>query len=180
MTLPAPAPRAWDPGDIGSETLLNANVRDAFGFLLAPPVFIANQSVSQSIPNNVTPFTPITWDYEILDTYNGHNAQSQTDRYTFQLAGVYLIFGNLEFQTNATGRRLSQLWWNGGLVNQVESVTVTAGGPTGVYNWIVLSVAVGDYVQLTGYQNSGGALGTQAATTTSGSFLEIQLIGGHT
>jgi hypothetical protein len=177
VTLPVPPLRSWDPGDIGSAPLLNENVRDAFGFLLAPPCFIGGQSGTQSIPNNAS--TAVTWDYEVVDTYNGHSAQTNLSRYTVPFAGVWLVYGYVAFPPNATGRRITNIEWNGGAVSQVELPNAGAGANTNVLNWWLGEAAAADYFELFAYQSSGAAMNLLVSPAAASSYLQVQYVGGH-
>jgi hypothetical protein len=177
MVLAPPSPRFWDPGDIGSVTYLNTHVRDAFGFLLAPPCFIGGQNAAQSIPNGVS--TALTWDYEVVDTYNGHNAATNPSRYVIPFSGVWLVYGYVAFPPNATGRRITNIEWNGSAQSQVELPNAGAGGNSNVLNWWMNELLGGDYVELFTYQSSGGALSTLVAPLAASSYLQMQYVGGH-
>jgi hypothetical protein len=179
VTLPQPSPRPWDPGDIGSVTLLNEQVRDAFSYLLAEPCFVARQNAAQSIPNSTVPFTLLNWDYTILDSYNGHSPTSNPTRYTVPFSGVWLFYGVVMYAVNGTGRRLSQIWWNGSSQVQSEVNDVTAGGNVGVQNWWVGPASVGDFFEMATFQSSGAALATQVAAVHASSYFQASILGAH-
>jgi hypothetical protein len=169
MTLPVPNPRDWSVGDLASATVLNTELRDVANFLLNPPIFVGRQSAAQSIATST--FVPITFDVEEIDSYGGH-ASSQS-RYTAQVAGWYHVLGIVQWAVNATGRRACGLFTNGATrVRQTECVTVTvASGTTTNIAETDLYLAVGDYVEIEGWQSSGGALNTSSGFTQSASML---------
>ena len=179
MTLPQPSPRPWDPGDIGSVTLLNEQVRDAFGYLLGEPLFVARQNTAQSIANSLVPFTPLTWDYTVVDTFNGHSTVTNPTRYTVPFAGVWLFYGHAAFTSNATGRRLSQIWQNGTSQVQTEVNPVATPGVTDVWNWWVGPASPGDFFEFAVYQSSGAALNTWASIAGQQSFFQASILGAH-
>jgi hypothetical protein len=179
VPLPQPSPRSWDPGDIGSVTLLNEQVRDSFGYLLGEPVFVARQAVAQSIANSIVPFTLLNWDYTILDSYNGHSTVSNPTRYTVPFSGVWLFYGVVVWAVNATGRRLSQIFWNGSTQVQTEQNVVTTGGNSSVQNWWVGPASIGDYFEFGVYQSSGAALSTQTAAVHASSYFQASILGSH-
>jgi hypothetical protein len=136
-------------------------------FLSAPPQAELRATTVQSITNN-TP-TPILYDAEDSDTHGGHSTSSNTSRYTAQVAGWYLCSGNVSMTGSATNRR--GCWWrkNGADVAGTEAV-ISAGddtaGLTIPARAKLIFLAVGDYVELVGYQDSGGPLNTVVAGST--------------
>jgi hypothetical protein len=176
--MPVPPARPWDPGDIGSVALLNTHVRDAFTFLSNRPVFVGQQNVAQSIPNNTTPFTRLTWDIPLVDTYNGLNVTGAPTRYTIPFFGIWLVYAVVNFPVNTTGRRLSQIWWNGSSTVQTEVQPATAAGQTTVPNWWVGQAAAGDYFEFGVFQSSGAAMNTVVSPVDQAAFMQVQFLGG--
>jgi hypothetical protein len=121
----------------------------------------------------------LNWDYTILDSYNGHSTVTNPTRYTVPFSGVWLFYGVVMWAVNATGRRLSQIFWNG--TNQVQSETnaVTTGGNSGCQNWWVGPANVGDYFEFGVYQSSGAALSTQVAAVHASSYFQASILGSH-
>lgn len=115
-------------------------------------------TANQSIPNAT--FTAITWDSEYFDTDAFHSTSSNTSRFTIPSgkAGYYEIIGRLDYAANATGSRRIAIYKNGTLI-QGSVFVVPAGGfeITAQIN-SVLNLAVADYIEIYGFQNSGGAL----------------------
>jgi hypothetical protein len=173
VTLPVPAPRTWSVGDLAAASgaiNLNTEIRDTINYLTGVPIAVLRQNTVQSIPNNTTPFTPVTFDVEEVDSYGGH-ASSQS-RYTAQVAGWYHVLGILQWSPNATGRRLAQLFINGTEARQTETpVCTAAGGPTTNICEAPLYLNVSDYVELAAFQSSGGALNTFVGATNLESML---------
>lgn len=179
MTLPAPTPRSWDPGDIGSAPYLNENVRDAFNFLTSPPIFVGQQLTAQSIPNNTLPMAPLAFDLPVVDTYNAHSVANNPSRFVCPFFGIWLVYGFVCFNSNATGRRLSQLWQNGVSQVQTEVMPAATPGNTDVWNWWAGPGSAGDYFELAAFQSSGAALLTNVSPLANSSTLHVALIGGH-
>jgi hypothetical protein len=114
-------------------------------------------SVDQSIANGTR--TIVTFDTETFDTDGFHSTSTNTGRMTIPSgkAGKYLITGNVTFATNSTGAREIYLFKNGNFYSQVFAVATSAGSSGNAIPDIV-SLAVGDYVELRVEQSSGGSL----------------------
>lgn len=159
-TLTAPTVSNYDTG-----AWWNANVRDMLTYGLNPPIFCGTQTTTQSVSNNA--WTALAFDTEQADTYGGHLTTSNTSRYVAQVAGWYTVCGVSVWGANATGSRGARLHINGSVIQGSSQLiaTVTTGSLTGVCTPVrAIQLAVGDYVEVAGYQSSGGALSTGVAT----------------
>jgi hypothetical protein len=114
-------------------------------------------SIDQSIANATR--TIITFDTESFDTDGFHSTSTNTGRMTIPSgkAGKYLVTGNVTFATNSSGAREIYLFKNGSFYSQVFAVATSAGSSGNAIPDIV-SLAVGDYVELRVEQSSGGSL----------------------
>jgi hypothetical protein len=129
-------------------------------FQLNRPQFSIYQGVSQTF--TTATFAAVTFDSSLVDTYNGHSNSTNNSRYTAQVAGSYLIAGGTGWASNATGGRGGSFYKNG--ATPIGASTVV-GAVSGVLTIAPLTAAlvqlnVGDYVELWGYQSSGGNLAT--------------------
>lgn len=160
-------PRTWTTGDDITAARLNQDLRDNPAFLATPPscrVFnSANISHATSGSDQY-----LTFNSERFDTDTMHSTVSNTGRITFTTAGKYLFGGNVEFAANATGQRSLKVRLNG--------ATVIASGPhhdaaaSGVTQCLVAgyySFSASDYIELGGFQSSGGALNMTASSNYS-------------
>lgn len=163
MTAVPALPSAWAVGKIRASNL--ELMRLVSAFLLAPPTFKGRQGTLQSISSAT--YTPITWDTEDVDSAGGHSTSSNTSRYTAVYPGWYLLNGGVAFAASATASYRQTAWSvNGSIVTDyinnattIASVVVSlAARGTTVY------LNVGDYVELQGWQNTGGALNTSVAS----------------
>ena len=130
----------------------------AFRAIDAPATSL-NRSGAQSIPNNT--LTAVTWDVEAYDAFELHSQTSNTSRITVPASygGLWRFGYSLDFAANAAGVRLAYLNRNGALVRYAANESVPAAGVNTTFTGTVeLRMAVGDYVELIVYQNSGGAL----------------------
>jgi hypothetical protein len=135
------------------------------------------QTAAQSIPNAT--FTPLTFTTEDVDTRNGHSTSVNTSRYTAQVAGRYLIAGGFSVDVNGTGSRGVVFAKNGGFIDGTQVMLASSGG---LVSTIVparsktINLAIGDDVEIYGYQNAGGALNTLVSGSDQSSFL-IEYVG---
>ncbi|MFD9564338.1 hypothetical protein [Streptomyces sp. NPDC059994] len=163
MARTVPVIASESPGNFLTGALWNANVKALGDFETARPLFNGYQSSAQSISNNT--WTSLTIDTEELDPDGGHSTVTNTNRYTIQVAGTYLLLGMSAFAANVTSVRGCRLGLNGAVIrgSHVQQQTSSAGVWSGT-SWAVQVCAVNDWVDVAGYQNSGGALNTFAGT----------------
>jgi hypothetical protein len=139
-----------------------ADITTPINNLTNRPIFKGYQSAAQSIANNS--ITAITMDTEAVDSENGHSTSSNTSRYVAPVAGWYLVIGQVAFAANGTGNRLVEIRINGAgaATNLAQTVILTPGAANGSALSAVslIQLAAGDYVEVYGYQTSGGALNT--------------------
>jgi hypothetical protein len=164
-----PATKTFTDG-IATSSEANAYLRDVLNFLLAPPQAILRQAVAQSL--TTATMTAITFDAEDLDTNVAGTAQhdnvTNNSRFTAVYAGWYQVSGGLGVASNVTNRRATRFAVNGTFLNGTgiylpANPTGTCEIPTRTH---AVFLNVGDYVEMQGYQDSGGALLTAAATDT--------------
>jgi len=121
-------------------------------------------------------FTVMTFDSESYDVGNLHSTSVNTGRLTVPAggAGVYIVMGNWGWATSAAGTQRQAF-----IQNQAAAILASSFAlPTAATRIIhplftIASLAVGDYVYLNGYQDTGGNLNTTAAE----SFLAMVRIG---
>ncbi|HWU23270.1 MAG TPA: hypothetical protein VN088_17155 [Nocardioides sp.] len=162
MTSPPPLAQAV-VGFPASDAWWQAQVYNPLSFLYKPPLFVGYQASAQSIPNSS--FTSMNIDTEIVDSVGGHSTSSNPSRYTFQVAGWYRLDGMTVFATNTTGIRGTKFLKNGTtqVIGSETVITATTGFQSTTRASAYVQAAVGDYVELQGYQNSGNNLSTSAA-----------------
>lgn len=133
-------------------------------FLRRPPAASFLQASPQSIAN-VTD-TAITWPAPGYDNYSGYSAGTPT-RYTAQVPGYYQVLGAVSWAVNATGNRLAEIHLNGVAISQgaVPTTSTVNNATAAVGSGLILMNGTTDYVELFGFQNSGGSLNTNVAFT---------------
>lgn len=159
MTYPVPNPPVRYAGTPIDATVYETDVTNAGTFLANPPIFVGVQSSVQS--TSTGGWTTLTFDAETVDTYNGHSTSVNTSRYTAQRAGWYRVTGTASFAANSTGSRGCRISKNGTVITGSGQL-VGAGtlGCTVSCASTIVQLAVGDYVELSAGQNSGGSLST--------------------
>lgn len=120
----------------------------------------ANQAVASGA------WTAITHNSERYDTDSMHSTVSNTSRITIQTAGKYALFGCLAWAASALGKiRGSAIMLNGTTFIVVHALSVAWD----VANAVVLPVstvydlAINDYIELMGFQDTGGNLNSVTA-----------------
>jgi len=112
---------------------------------------------------------------EEFDSHSQHDNSTNPERLTCVKAGTYLITGQVSFAANATGNRDALLRVNGtNYVGQTRYLTM-ASGSTSVPVFAMVELAVDDYVELIGRQDSGGALDLYYANSLSNHMKMVRL-----
>jgi len=142
--------------------------RDAIRFVQAPPIAELREVAAQTFTTAVAAavqFGAFDVDTDV-DTIGGHDIVTNNTRYTARYPGWYQVSGVVAFATNGTGDRFAWLMVNG--VDANGSLGFSAGDATAVTETPChtkhVYLNVGDYVELIGFQNSGGNLNTAVTT----------------
>lgn len=163
------------PG-VPSTSQLN-QFRDAIRFLQTKPIAQLRQTSAQTFTTAV--FTPVQFNSEVFDLdpdgVGGHDNSTNNTRWTCRYPGYHLVSGLVTYNGNGTGARHAGLRINGAeVVSSYMSVTPTGADVNGVAPHAMrLLLDVGDYVELVGYQSSGGNLATYVASGAVHSALSI-------
>lgn len=171
-TVPIPGDGV-DQGSVDATTF-NTKLVDPINFLQNPPLAVLRQTVAQTLANNTS--TVITFTTEDEDSENGHDNSTNPSRYTAVYAGWYWVAGAICYSTSATGARYTWLRVNGSDLNGSMSSlpTVSSADFAGVATRArLVSLVVGDYVELVGHQTSGGNLDTVISPARNQSTLSI-------
>lgn len=157
--LPVPNPRTAVASEFETAAFMNM-FRDAINFLTNRPITEVYQTASQSLANGA--FTAITMDSTVFDPNGQHSNTTNNSRVTCQVAGWYSVSGGVSYLTNTTGSRGALIYKNGTALTQATGGIVAASNAIHVAmtGEVLIQLAVGDYVELYGWQNSGGALST--------------------
>lgn len=122
-----------------------------------------------SAPNNPSPYPTVPFQASSEDNWSGHNNVTNNTRYTVQVAGTYRVSGVVTFASNATGTRAADIQKNG---TRIASNASGSSFVQAVAGFISVQVpaanvvcAVGDYLEMGAFQNSGGSLNTVPGAT---------------
>lgn len=128
-------------------------------FLLYKPIAVLTQASVQSLPSGT--LTAVTMDTSIVDSYSGHSGVNPS-RYTAQVPGWYEVTGTVGFAANGTGVRAARLMVNGSGISYSDgwATTVGSGQAAECTAQAMLFLHVNDYVEVGGFQTSGGGLNT--------------------
>jgi hypothetical protein len=167
--------KALATGSGGTSGYAKANLNGTLGYVPIYPAakvqtFCARveRTSNQSINNNSATFIQFTtesYDYGSMVDLGADNT-----KITAPIAGVYTVTAYIEFAGNATGYRQMYVNSGGGSVQEVNSsITVhyTLLANVGALNLSgAVQLAANDYIKMTFYQNSGGALNVTKARMT--------------
>lgn len=151
------------PGNPITSALWNGTVVGGLQAAQNPVLFKGYATTVQTI-NTGTTSVPVLLDSEDFDTDGGHSTTTNTSRYTAQTAGVFMCFGSVTFNTVSTsGTRAAEILKNGGQINGGISQTAgAAGNGTTSTGFVLVRLAVGDYVELGVWQNGAASMPTTA------------------
>jgi hypothetical protein len=162
MVLAVPAPPVRAAGIRLTSAIYGSDVTDSVNFLTNPPNFVGTQSVAQSLPNAT--WTAITIDTSQTDPYSGHSNVTNSSRWTCPtgVPGWYTVCGVVAHSPNASGFRTARIQVNGSAIVGAETYGPTNGGAEAIIITPARDIFlnVGDWVEVAGYQSSGGALNT--------------------
>jgi len=129
-------------------------------------------------------FQVITLDSEYYDSHGMHSTSSNTSRLTCVLPGTYIAIGSFNWAAAAGGRRMGEIRLNGSTSSygrhEIGSVADATALPTHICITPPLELITGDYLELFGFQSSGGALNIQANANFSPVFsmFRVPAVGG--
>jgi len=107
------------------------------------------------------------WAGYLIDTDTIHDPVTNNSRMVIKLAGKYLVYGDSDFATNATGFRQVRIFQNGtSVLSAGPTVLGNATIASATFSFVLASLAAGDFVEVQGWQNSGGNLNTNNVIST--------------
>jgi hypothetical protein len=117
--------------------------------------------------------TAITFNQERYDTDTMHDTSSNTSRITITAgagAGKYLIGACLDYTANTVGIRSVEIILNGATTIATNQQNAASSFTTTICVDRIYNLAVDDFLELSGYQNSGGSLNVLANASYSPEF----------
>lgn len=126
----------------------------------------AIRSTNQSLNNSSSTTIDFTAADE-FDTDGFHDPSSNSTRITIPsgLDGVYLVLGHIQYAQNSTGVRINRILVNGSATNYRTTAAAFSTSTTAfVQVYAILELAATNYVEMDGFQTSGGALNVSTAS----------------
>lgn len=170
----------FDEGGNAVKTYLNDTLVAGVNAHLAENVHIGlnesckvTHSVDQSIANNN--FIALSFDTDVFDSFDMHNPESNKSRIYIVANGKYLLSGLVVFAESPTGTRQIVIRRNGSVSLASASQSANTSGPAHMTVSTIESLAVGDYVELSATQSSGGSLAVIASSSFSPLFMCVKV-----
>ena len=160
LTVPAITGTAVVTGS--SATISQAML--ATGVAGTGPTFLVNADGTQSISNNT--FTKLNLTNEVFDTANAFSSSA----FTPLVAGYYVFSFSVNF-SSSTNQMFAELRKNGGRIALGSIVPGTAIESVSSGSAILYMNGSTDYIELYGYQNSGGSATSRSNTYLAGSLV---------
>lgn len=130
----------------------------------------AYRSAALNVPNAA--FTAIALDAESFDSATLHSTVTNTSRITVPTAGHYEVHATLRYQAGAGNLRLVGIYRNG------TQIATNWSGATalGLSVSDVVPCAANDYIEMYGYQDTGGNLALEVGGGAGGNYLTVARI----
>lgn len=125
---------------------------------------------SAAIPLSTATTTSLTFNSQRWNTSNLHSTATNTGRFTILIPGRYMIGGSVRYAANATGWRFAGILLNGTTYLVQDKKAAITGTTTDIHVQTIYKLKSGDYVEIQGYQDSGGNLDIEAAGNSSPEF----------
>jgi hypothetical protein len=166
MPRTVPVSATKNAGDLITGALWNAGPAASNTFLTTVPIAMVYQANVQSFASG---FTAVAMDTTILDTDGQHSNSVNNSRVTCQVAGWYSVSGAVGFSTNSSTSRGAVLYKNGSSITQATGNIAAASNVLHVATAgeFLIQLAVGDYVELYAFQNTGAALNSAVSGYSS-------------
>lgn len=175
-------PHAWTAGDDATsgnmQTLTDAISQLRGGTPTGSGTVLDYAKLRQTATQTLTTavWGSITFTTEDADAAAGHSIVTNTSRYVVSVAGELQVEAGVTFAANTTGVRGMRIAKNGTAVPQGRViVSAASSGSTELALCRTITAAAGDYIEVQGYQTSGGNLDT-AYATESGCFMNVRWV----
>jgi hypothetical protein len=121
---------------------------------------VARVGLTAVVSRNNSDGTPVPWNAEHEDTHAQHDNSTNSSRLTCVKAGLYFVEAGLEFASNPSGRRSIVVAKNADYFNGDLGVNIAASGAGSTIVAVsgLVRLIAGDYLEVSPFQNSGGAL----------------------
>lgn len=150
----------------GGNIILASDLNEVYNASVARPICIVRNSAVQSVANNSVA-TALTWNTEDEDGDGWHSTSSNTSRITPLKAGWIQVTAVIHWAGNATGRRATLFKLNGAGTGYGEIKAATSASSVSTIAVREYEVnGTTDYLEVFGFQDSGGALNTADTANT--------------
>lgn len=143
-------------GDLLTATAWNTQATNVNNYRVPPICRVYRAAALNQTANGAA--QTIAFDTESVDTDAMHDTVTNTTRITFNTAGVYMVGGSVAFTPNSTGVRAAKITVNGTTDIAYADQQSAAAAASAIHVVTSYSFAANDYIELGGYQNSGGNL----------------------
>jgi hypothetical protein len=160
--MAVPTPRTWVAAEFVTATLNNVEIRDTENWLLNPPRASANRTTTVSTTTAV--WTRVDLTSELYDSGSIHDNSTNPSRLTAPETYLYEVHAQVRWEANATGVRFVAVCKNSAgtynAANLVAQRMQTTTWSEATFQGLSVDVALnaGDYVEMFGQQQTGGAL----------------------
>lgn len=161
-------PYPFAAGDIATATRLNTR-STAIADLQSPPRCRAWQNAAQTLTTAV--FAVVALDTEDIDTEAIHSTVTNNSRMTIVTPGRYRCIAQASFAGNVTGLRYVGLTKNSTAVARTQASAAPAANNGSWQCAEEILCAVGDFIEMQVFQNSGGNLALVAGSANT--FLHV-------
>jgi len=165
-----------------NDTVLTADSAEATGLKWATPAaasFIGARvcrNSNQSLSNATE--TVITWTVESFDTHGFYTSSPNPSRLTIPsgYGGYYLCISQLHYGSSVNGFRTNTIYVNGS-TSMAQTEIGTSSRGSSVYAIDIINLAAADYLEIRGYQDSGGSLNVIGDSSNDYTYFTIQKVG---
>jgi hypothetical protein len=134
----------------------NAVVGTANRLLHRQAMVRVTKSAAQTLTTST--FTAIAFDGETFDTDTLHDNVTNNSRLTASVTGKWFVEASVGFVANTTGQRALRVMKNGTTYYSTAEITAGSSSRPALTITALVDLAAGDYVEIIGFQDSGGNL----------------------
>jgi hypothetical protein len=165
MARTAPITLYHQTGDLVTSTIWNIGPKGMNDFFSNRPTFNGTCSLGTSVPDNT--WTAIPFNSNAIDTDGGHNAATNSTRYTSQFSGWYWVEGSVAFATTGGASRFESaiavngsIWGGSSQFLYRQATDITACNTSALVH-----ITLGSYVEIWCRQHTGGAVNLDTVNT---------------
>ena len=174
------SPRTWTSGEVVTDTIMNAHVRDNLNAIAnAPYVHVRAVTATTTIGTSAT---AVQWDTEVADTDNMYTSSANT-RVTANTPGLYLAQGGYGVRSATANSTFACVWLGSSAVVGQGGTSVgvgTGARDIGMTLSTYIRLYANDYVQLGAFHQSASGTPITAAGASGGyygAWLQLRWVG---